>query len=104
MQSTCDQPVDIEKFTGCQCEDAQKRIASGEINCATDSCPEDCEACKVCLYYVVDNCLQGTVKIDPGFIQPTLITSSPTPAPTPTPPEVDDDFDQMTCSTYTSIW
>lgn len=109
LQSTCNQPID-ENFSGCQCADAESRIAAGEINCGFDLCPQDCEVCKVCLYYAIDNCLMGTPpKISPGFLNPPsrIDNKSPTPAPSPPPPpptNPDDPFDQMTCATYSSVW
>ena len=39
----------------CQCNDAQRRIDSGQIQCGgNELCPDNCEMCKYCLYYVVE--------------------------------------------------
>lgn len=71
-----------KNFAGCQCEDAEKRIDSGELSCEDVSCPDDCEPCKVCLYYVTD-CLTRTdapVGTPTRSPKPTL-SKKPTPSP-----------------------
>jgi len=55
----------------CVCFDAQKRIQSGEIGCSRDICPDDCEVCKLCLYYLTD-CLFDDIITN----QPTSFPSS----------------------------
>ena len=108
---TCTEPVN-EKFTGCECKTAEQRIDSGDIRCGYDQCPEDCEVCKVCLLYVVDDCFKGErPNITPGFIT----SISPTPAPSLPPPPltlppsspptmVEEVFDLAKCDTYTDVW
>lgn len=97
-------------FEGCQCHDAQRRIKSGEIVCGKYMCPEDCEVCKTCLYYVIDDCLE--IEILPQTKAPTAkptkaptqIPSSTPPTPNPTSSPTEDPFDVSVCSTYSLIW
>ena len=39
----------------CRCDDAQRRIGNGEIQCGESAslCPDDCEVCKYCLESVL---------------------------------------------------
>ena len=46
---------DNNELRNCQCNDAQRRIDLGQIDCSVENqCPDDCEVCKFCLYYVVE--------------------------------------------------
>ena len=45
-------------YTNCDCEKARRRLAAGEIDCNVNRpCPDDCTVCQICLYYVVEECL-----------------------------------------------
>lgn len=58
MISTCKGNAFDNDFTGCDCADAKRRIANGQINCDMDDpCPEGCATCELCLYYVVKDCM-----------------------------------------------
>ena len=77
-------------FKGCLCDDAQRRIARGEIVCGRDMCPDDCEVCKTCLYYVIEDCLD--IETNPPNKAPSIKPatrqinepSTPTPSTQPT--------------------
>ena len=59
-------------FLGCQCTDAEYRIDLGQIDCGQHLCPEDCEVCKTCLYYVIDDCVKA---------EPITYTEGPSSSP-----------------------
>ena len=72
MNLSCERAADGELFN-CQCNDAQRRVDSGQIECGADLCPDDCEVCKFCLYYVVD-CHSHVPSMSPSAI-PSLTPS-----------------------------
>ena len=53
LENSCQRTDDGELFN-CQCFDAQRRVDNGQIDCGIDLCPDDCEVCKFCLYYVLE--------------------------------------------------
>ena len=99
------------RFQGCQCHDAERRIANNEINCGYDLCPQDCEVCKSCLYYVIDDCMEmdepTRTPVQVPSPPPTVTAPSPPPVPViptdrPTPKQ--EQFDIMQCDAYSDNW
>ena len=90
LSNTCD-----FMFRDCQCSDAQRRIDNGQIDCATDQCPDNCSICMHCL----------TDEI--SCIEPLVPTVSPSPTTTSSSTGDDDDeplFDLQDCESYENKW
>lgn len=49
------------KRRDCTCDDAQRRMEKGQIDCDNFSCPDDCEVCKFCLVNIL-GCHDGHVE------------------------------------------
>ena len=80
LDNTCSQDASQENVGTCDCTDAQRRIESGQIECGVARCPDDCEVCKFCLYYVED--CPWTIG-SPSTSPSNSPTALPSPAPTP---------------------
>jgi len=92
----------IDDLTNCRCFDAERRIESGEIECGVDLCPDDCDVCKFCYYYVTDCTLfeeptSSPVATHHMTSEPSLQTSQPTVSS-------DAPFDISVCETYSTLW
>ena len=88
MKDSCERD-DNNDLINCQCQDAQRRIDNGQIDCDLDNrCPDDCDVCKFCLYYVVE-CHSHEPSVVPSIApsdQPSIqLTSSPSASPTELP-------------------
>ena len=75
LTETCD-----DTFSTCQCSDAEQKIANGRINCETDRCPPECEACRYCLTDILD-----CYKDEPSPVPSTVPTTKPTKLPSKLP-------------------
>jgi hypothetical protein len=57
LGTTCTGNIFSQDYSGCRCDDAQKRINNNEITCNGRSpCPSNCFACSICLENVIDDC------------------------------------------------
>ncbi len=82
MKNSCEQ-TDSGEDINCKCYDAQRRIDNGQIDCRSDLCPDDCEVCKFCLYYVVD-CHSHSPSSKPSS-EPSSVPVDPTISPSKSP-------------------
>jgi hypothetical protein len=55
-------------------------VYNGQINCEVDICPDDCEVCKFCLYYVVD-CHSHAPSSTPSSKPSKLLSALPSLSP-----------------------
>jgi hypothetical protein len=85
---SCEENDEGERIN-CQCNDAQRRIDNGQIDCSVDMCPDDCEVCKFCLYNVLD-CKSHSPSAPPSL--------PPTEIPSLSPFEISD------CASYSNQW
>ncbi len=113
---------DNNELRNCQCNDAQRRVDLGQLDCGySEKCPDDCEVCKFCLYYVVD-CYSHSPSDSPSSrpskefslepslspseipsTLPTLISSlQPTGAPSQLPTL--EPFNITDCGSYSNQW
>ena len=73
------------ELKNCQCNDAQRRVDLGQISCDYSSkCPDDCEVCKFCLYYVVD-CHSHSPSGSPTSIPSNMLSLEPSLSQSETP-------------------
>ena len=80
LQRSCDTNDDGE-LTNCQCNDAERRIDNGQLQCGIDLCPEDCFVCIYCLYYVVD-CHSPDPSVSPSAMPTKVVSAMPSILPT----------------------
>lgn len=59
VMGSCTGNVMANDYIGCKCPDAQRRVNNGQIDCnnRSDPCPPGCIICEICLYHVVENCM-----------------------------------------------
>lgn len=120
--------TDSGELINCECNDAQRRIDNGDISCGEALCPDGCDICKFCLYYVVDchshapselpsgipstevsNSSPSQLSHDPSqspseypsFIPPKMDSMIPSSAPSTAPSTV---FDLQNCESYENKW
>ena len=95
LDQSCERASDGE-LINCQCNDAQRRVYNRQIDCGVEVCPDDCEVCKFCLYYVVDcNSHSPSMtpsvapsqlsSIMPSMLPSTLLSASPSSHPSSSP-------------------
>lgn len=70
----------------CICEDAQRRVDNGQIDCSTGGkkCPDNCDVCDICL--------------EEGLDEPCLGVPEPSLSPSFSP------FDLSVCGSYSTTW
>ncbi len=79
--------TDDGDLINCQCNDAQRRIDNGQIQCGNELCPDDCDVCKYCLYYVVDchsHSPSSSPSSDPSKLESAIPSAYPSETPSPT--------------------
>ena len=75
---------------------AQKRIDRGEIDYETFLCPDGCEVCKSCLYYIINDCVDSKT-FEPTSV-PTVRSSQQHGQVNGSPFNISD------CSSYSLSW